>query len=333
MFYTLCNNNNNMNLGTECGTFHVIGEFAKNVYLLDSSSDSTGKFNFASNIINPFLSGHCSNLAETLTEKMNGYNKSNLAKRWSIYSVFIGTYDVPVHYIAGTANGNIFIDIMGVFSKNQVVTQWTKYAKDNDMDSTANFYFQNTAVIIKKTGNAWDNPDYECINSDKTDNVVQQILDILNDRFKILKIVQSTPKDHNKHSLYRIACSYKLLATIGCGPSIETFLCNNVLVVLMQFLPITSSNELNEMHKIQITKLVKKMHKLGIYHGDLHGSNIAYDSNMKPFVIDAETLFFESEVTSNMIVKKWLKDGFGMTFDEFKEHEENTGWRFICTDV
>jgi serine/threonine protein kinase len=319
-----------MDLDTGCGKYYVLGSITSNVFLLDDNR--TGLFNFHKNMSNRYLNGDRGYLASKLKELLGG--------TWEMYSVFLEDHpmSVPAHYILRLGNSDLYMDIIGIRHERDIINEWIKYAAQNDALLNPNDSI--ISVTIKKTGDNMDNKDFDCdIPYKDTRYVLKEILTILNKRFRILKII--TANNHpfatlksfrqiyktDKQLLHRVACNYKLLASIGVGPKVETFLCNDVLVVIMEYLPISSSNKINEENAIQIKELISKIHDLGIIHGDLHGSNIAYDDTMRPYLIDADTMFFKQETKNNSIFAEWIDDGFGMTLDEYKAHESNVGWK------
>jgi len=317
--------NNTIPLDTGCGTYGVLGQLTPNIYLLDT--ENTGLFNFPSNIVKKYIEGNCGILATQLINLLGG--------KWGMYSVFIedNKWAVPAHYIIRYDQSDLYIDIIGVRTKDKIVGEWKKYALDNKIEPH---------IIIKKTGPHMDNPDYECNDfTGELQVISQQIAHILYERFKILKIIEvrrhpffelsSYTKVYKKDKflLGRVACNYTLLASLGIGPKVDTFLCDHALVVIMQYLPISSTNDRNAKHSSEITSIIHKMHDLYIFHGDLHGSNIAYDDKMHPYIIDADTLFLKQELDSNEVVNEWLKFGFGMNINQYENHEKNIGWRYI----
>lgn len=77
-----------------------------------------------------------------------------------------------------------------------------------------------------------------------------------------------------------------------------------------------------------INEMIKKMHKIGIFHSDLHSSNIVCKSDFSDFrIID-----FEDATFINIIDNEFIEDYNGMHGSECKnlkellEYEERNSW-------
>jgi tRNA A-37 threonylcarbamoyl transferase component Bud32 len=105
----------------------------------------------------------------------------------------------------------------------------------------------------------------------------------------------------------------KLADEYGFGPRVETsFKCEYFGVIVMQRLYKTFSvllddidvdNEMISKVKSDANRLVGIMHSHGIYHGDLHSSNIMVDRELNPFIIDFGKAVLMSEMDASLAEK------------------------------
>ena len=119
---------------------------------------------------------------------------------------------------------------------------------------------------------------------------------------------------------------------MGIGSEICSKFCSSngfeSVVFMMEYLPIPATTKLIAENAENIQTLINRMHSLGIYHGDLHGGNIAFTKKMEPRIIDLDTVFYANELDSK-IVKLWAEKGFDMTVPELIEWEREENWKLV----
>ncbi len=143
--------------------------------------------------------------------------------------------------------------------------------------------------------------------------------------------------DSNKY-IERTINNYRLCSKLNIGPKLyQTLNVYGYELMLLEYLPHNITEYIIENYSDQIKIFISNIHKLGIYHGDLHSSNIAMDKNMKFKLLDFETMFFndeiniESNISYNPIIKEWIENGFSnnMTIKQFIEYEANKNWTIL----
>ncbi len=131
----------------------------------------------------------------------------------------------------------------------------------------------------------------------------------------------------DKQLLERISENYHLFDRLGVGQKVVEEWCpGNKLYLFLEYLPYRATEKLIEEHEGEIRDMIADLHRRGIVHGDLHGGNIMFDKNMKPVIIDLDTVFHLDELKDNPLPMEWLKRGFDITdLDEYlwKEATEN----------
>lgn len=319
-----------MSVDTGCGSYFVLGKISKNVYILDEKR--TGLFEFPQYTID---------LGLTESKGIACCLKTLLTGDWDVYTVNIGNKNVdPVHYVAGSKALDLYIDINGVIKGQKIIDTWGQVLSGKNIRNNVEIREVDFRECLSER-------DRTYIDLKIVESICSDILNVLgSSRFKVLKVIKI--KDHpfyqeqlpsffneiDKPKLFlnRIKCNYEILSKIGVGPTVETILCDDALVVIMQFLPIGSNPQRNRENSESIKQLVKKAHGFGIIHGDLHAYNMAYDKNMRPYYIDADTMFFEQDTEGgnakkNKVYGEWIKSGFDKSIEEYKAYEEETSWK------
>lgn len=108
------------------------------------------------------------------------------------------------------------------------------------------------------------------------------------------------------------------------------------IVVVMEYIPIKSTNELVEEKSDQIREAIKIIHDNGIYHGDLHGSNIGFRVDGSLVFLDPETYFTTEDLHDPVmkeIIEKWASNGFEMSVSELIDYELNENWNNVIDDI
>ena len=320
-----------MNLQTPCGDIKIVGELQKHIYLVSDLNIKSHKFNFSNNLQRMFSEGDCGDLALALNSKIG----------WDVYSIFwsksrdkTGARLFPAHYVV-KAHGDMYMDITGISTKKELTSAWLKRA--------SRYIDPRDFEILPTNMKTMDDPSFECDPEDQNtlDDTVNNIIEIISKRYNVLKVFT-----YNRHPfvssgvdifssyptktslLRRVACNYVIMGNLGFGPKSEVKVCDNGVLVIMEYLPILSTNKLIKENSNKIQNMIKKMHNLGIYHGNLNGSNIAFNSEMSPKVIDLETLFLFEEINTTAITE-WAAKGFDMTVNELIKHELDRGWKRV----
>lgn len=138
----------------------------------------------------------------------------------------------------------------------------------------------------------------------------------------------------------RVISNYRLCSKLNIGPKLyRTYRILDVPILITEYLPIKNSQKMIDSNKDSFKKFISNIHKLGIYHGDLHGGNFAMNSNYHLKIIDLETLFYadeidiESNISFNPLIKEWIDYGFEIdTIKEFIDAELNKNWMFYPED-
>jgi hypothetical protein len=136
----------------------------------------------------------------------------------------------------------------------------------------------------------------------------------------------------------RIISSYQSFSEHGFGPKVfhikrQKIKRRDTITVKMEWIPIMMNETLVEENEDLITEKIGSLHEKGIYHGDLHGGNLAMREDGSIVFLDLETVFYKSEISSQSpifsLIKWWVSEGFEMDIDEFIEYELNENWQNI----
>jgi len=125
---------------------------------------------------------------------------------------------------------------------------------------------------------------------------------------------------------------YEKMSKLGFGPEVHSIICDNKLEIYMEYLPIKyNKNDIRKDEK-EIKSLIKRLHKAGYVHGDLHGNNLAKDKYGKLKIIDFDTMFTKEEWETNPVVKEWIIGRWGdywvKTLNRFLKYEEEIFYIF-----
>ena len=131
----------------------------------------------------------------------------------------------------------------------------------------------------------------------------------------------------------RVIGNYRLFSALNIGPLFYEYniIDEKILIIITEYLPSELTKEITENNYDTIKNWIKRIHDMGIFHGDLHGGNIRFNSSNELRMIDLETVFYKDEL-DNQIILEWVEEGFDMDLTEFIEHEEVYGFKIISVD-
>lgn len=137
-------------------------------------------------------------------------------------------------------------------------------------------------------------------------------------------------KYHNIDIFYqRVIDSYRLCSILNIGAKfIKDIIMGDTLAIVTEYLPIKLTKEVVTRDADTISAWIKDIHKVGVYHGDLHGENIRLTIDHKLKLVDLEAMFYQDELNEPLI-KEWAMLDFDMSVKELIDYEENIGFKIL----
>ena len=185
----------------------------------------------------------------------------------------------------------------------------------------------------------------ECIPSYTIIKTLTNNVFLVKDEKNNKRIMKITPKEllpftfDVKKPLQRLQKLTKFFGDLGLGPKlIDGSICGEYLVLITEYIecPLTSKDLENKTLVSAIEQQIKKMHDMGIVHGDLHGANVRYNEQhgkYNIYFIDVDTAFTFSDYEKHEFPKLWLKQGFDIeSLDEIIQIEKKNYTTIIDED-
>jgi predicted unusual protein kinase regulating ubiquinone biosynthesis (AarF/ABC1/UbiB family) len=121
------------------------------------------------------------------------------------------------------------------------------------------------------------------------------------------------------------------MSELGFGPEVHSIVCEDKLIIFMEYLPTPMTDDYIRSHHKEIQKFIGRLHEAGYIHGDLHGGNLMLDKSGNLKVIDVETMFTVDEIGTNPLPQEWIDYGFDgdYTMIEFIAYEESENFENI----
>lgn len=121
----------------------------------------------------------------------------------------------------------------------------------------------------------------------------------------------------------RLIANYRLSSILNIGPRFHQYhiVDDEALIIITEHLPHEMDRELLEVNKEAITSWIKKIHAVGVFHGDLHSDNLRMNDKNEIRMINLETMFYRDEKDLPGVVG-WIENAFNMTVEEYIVFEE-----------
>lgn len=132
----------------------------------------------------------------------------------------------------------------------------------------------------------------------------------------------------------RVMCAYKYFNDNNLCPKIYNMTRNgDCILIEMELIKTKMCEAVIEKHEDLIRSSIESLHQKGVYHGDLHGDNIAIREDGTLVFLDLDTVFFDAELSPSSpiypVIKWWAEGEFDMSIEELISYELEENWKNV----